>query len=35
MLEKKWEYNDSMQQLFIDMKRGYNSVKQEMLYNIR
>ena len=34
MLEKKWEYNEAMHQLFIDLKKAYDSVKREVLYNI-
>jgi hypothetical protein len=34
MLEKKWEYNGTVHQLFIDFKKAYDSVKREVLYNI-
>ena len=34
MLEKKWEYNEAVHQLFIDFKTAYDSVKREVLYNI-
>jgi hypothetical protein len=34
ILEKKWEYNGTMHQLFIDFKKAYDSVKREGLYNI-
>ena len=34
MLEKKWEYNEAVHQLFIDFKKAYNSVRREVLYNI-
>jgi purine nucleoside phosphorylase len=34
MLEKKWEYNDTVHQLFIDFKEAYDSVRREVLYNI-
>jgi hypothetical protein len=34
ILEKKWEYNGTMHQLFIDFKKAYESVKREVLYNI-
>jgi len=34
ILEKKWEYNDAMHQLFLDFKKVYDSVKREVLYNI-
>jgi hypothetical protein len=31
---KKWEYNGTVHQLFIDFKKAYDSVKREVLYNI-
>jgi len=31
---KKWEYNVTMHQLFIDSEKAYDSVKREVLYNI-
>jgi hypothetical protein len=34
MLEKKWEYNGTVHQLFIDFKKDYDSVRREALYNI-
>jgi sorting nexin-29 len=34
VLEKKWEYNEAVYQLFIDFKKAYDSVKREVLYNI-
>jgi hypothetical protein len=34
ILEKKWEYNDTIQQLFIHFKKAYDSVGKEVLYNI-
>jgi hypothetical protein len=34
ILEKKWEYNGMMHQLFIDLKKAYDSVKGEVLYDI-
>ena len=33
ILEKKWEYNEAVHQLFIDLKKAYNSVRKEVLYN--
>jgi hypothetical protein len=33
-LEKKWEYNGIVHQLFIDFKKAYDSVKREVFYNI-
>jgi hypothetical protein len=32
--EKKWEYNGTVHQLFIDFKKAYVSVRREALYNI-
>jgi len=34
ILEKKWEYNEAVHQLFIDFKKAYDSVRTEVLYNI-
>ena len=34
ILEKKWEYNEEIHQLFIDFKKAYDSVRREVLYNI-
>ena len=34
ILEKKWEYNEAVHQLFIDFKKAYYSVRWEVLYNI-
>jgi hypothetical protein len=34
ILEKKWEYNGMVHQLFIDFKKAYDSVRREVLYNI-
>jgi hypothetical protein len=34
ILEKKWEYNEAMHQLFIDFKKAYDSIRREVLYNI-
>jgi hypothetical protein len=34
MLEKKWEYNGTVHQLFIDFKKSYDSVRRDVLYNI-
>jgi hypothetical protein len=33
-LEKEWEYNGTVHQLFIDFKKAYDSVRKEMLYSI-
>jgi hypothetical protein len=34
MLEKKWKYNGTVHQLFIDFKKDYDSVKTKDLCNI-
>jgi hypothetical protein len=34
LLEKKWEHNEAVHQLFIDFKKVYDSVRREALYNI-
>jgi hypothetical protein len=33
-LVKKWEYNGTVHQLFIDFKKTYDTIKREVLYNI-
>jgi len=34
ILEKKWECNEALHQLFIDFKKAYDSDGREVLYNI-
>jgi hypothetical protein len=34
ILEKKWEYNKTVHQLFVDFKKANDSVRREVLYNI-
>jgi hypothetical protein len=34
ILEKKWEYNGTVHQLFIDFKKAYDSDRREATYNI-
>jgi hypothetical protein len=34
ILEKKWEYNGTVHQLFIDFKKAYGSVRRKVLYSI-
>jgi hypothetical protein len=34
MLEKKWQYIETIHKLFIDFKKAYDSVRREVLYNI-
>jgi len=34
ILEKKWEYNEPIHQLFIYFKKAYDSVTREVLYKI-
>jgi len=31
ILEKKWEHNEAVHQLFIDFKKAYDSVRREVL----
>jgi len=33
-LRNKWEYNETVHQLFIDFNKAYDSVRTEVLYNI-
>jgi hypothetical protein len=33
ILDKKWEYNGTVHQLFIDFKKAYDSVGREVLYS--
>jgi hypothetical protein len=32
--DSKWEYNGTAHQLFVDLKKAYDSVKRKVLYNI-
>ena len=34
ILEKKWECNEAVYQLFIDFKKAYDSVRKKVLYNV-
>jgi hypothetical protein len=34
ILEKKWEYNGTVHQLFIDFKKACDSIRSEVLYSI-
>jgi hypothetical protein len=34
ILEKEWEYNETVHQLFIGFNKSYDSVRREVLYNI-
>ena len=34
ILEKKWEHNEAVHQLFIEFKKAYDSVRREALDNI-
>jgi hypothetical protein len=34
ILEKKWEYNGKVHQLFTDSEKAHDSVRWEVLYNI-
>ncbi|PNF33703.1 hypothetical protein B7P43_G11424 [Cryptotermes secundus] len=33
ILEKKWEYNESVHRLFIDFKKACDSIRREVLCN--
>ena len=33
ILERKWEHNEAVHQLFTDFKKAYDSVRREGLYN--
>jgi hypothetical protein len=33
-LQQKWEYNETVHQLFVDFKKAYDSVRREVLHNI-
>ena len=33
-LEKRWEYNEPVHQLFMDFKKAYDSVRNRVLYKI-
>ena len=35
ILEKKWDHDEAVHQLFIDLKKACDSVRREALYNIR
>jgi hypothetical protein len=34
ILEKKWECNAAVHQVFIEFKNSYDSIRREVLYNI-
>jgi hypothetical protein len=34
ILEKKWEYNETVHQLFIDPKKAYDLVRRKVLFSI-
>ena len=34
ILEKKWEFDQSVHQLYIDFKKAYDSIKREKMYEI-
>jgi hypothetical protein len=34
ILEKNWEYNETVHQLFLDFTKAYDSVGRKVLYNI-
>jgi hypothetical protein len=34
ILEKQWEYNEAVHQLFVDFEKAYDSFRREVLRNI-
>jgi negative regulator of genetic competence, sporulation and motility len=34
ILEKKWEYNETVHLLLTDIKKAYDSVRREVFYSI-
>jgi hypothetical protein len=34
ILEKNWEFNETVHQLLVDVKKAYDSVRRDLLYNI-
>ena len=34
ILQKKWEYSEAVHQLFIDLKKDYDSVRKNVFYDI-
>jgi hypothetical protein len=34
ILDKKWEYNEIVYQLFVEFEKVYDSARREILYNI-
>jgi len=32
--EEKWNYNEAVHQLFMDLKMAYDSMRREILYSI-
>jgi len=34
MVEKKWEYKEAVHRILINIKKAYDSVRSEVLYNI-
>jgi hypothetical protein len=34
ILEEKWEYSETVHQLFVDVKKAYDSIMREVLCNI-
>jgi hypothetical protein len=35
LLKKKWEYNETVHQLFVDFKKAYDSVRSAVKYSHR
>jgi hypothetical protein len=34
VLQKKWEYNETLPGLFLDVKQAYDSVRRKVFYDI-
>jgi hypothetical protein len=34
MLEKKWEYNETVHHVFIDFDKAFDSVRRDVMYSI-
>jgi hypothetical protein len=34
LLEKRWEYTETVHQIFLGIKETYDSIRREVLYNI-
>jgi hypothetical protein len=34
ILEKKWEYSETVHQLFVDFKKSYDSARREVMFSV-